>query len=365
MKRVVDLLRAGQRVSRAQLRALMACEGADAQYLFAQARQAREAVYAKAVYLRGLIEITNFCKNDCLYCGIRRSNRNARRYRLTHEEVLRCAEAGYQAGLRTVVLQGGEDPYFTDDRLCALVRALKAARPDCAVTLSMGERSEESYRALFAAGADRYLLRHETATHAHYRSLHPPEMSLQTRLRCLLALKRTGFQTGCGFMVGSPGQTANDVCNDLTLIARLRPEMVGIGPFIPHRDTPFALCAAGSVEATLRLLAIVRLLLPDALIPATTALSALDPQGLEKALLSGANVVMPNLTPPVQRRKYDLYAGKARTDDAKQLDLLRARIEQTGYRAVVHRGDHARISTDGEAMLTRKKGERICTTPNP
>ena len=366
MRSALERLCAGNVPSAEETRALLACSDADAQRLFARAREVREAVYGKDVYLRGLIELTNFCKNDCLYCGIRRSNRNARRYRLADEEVLACAEAGYRLGLRTVVLQGGEDAYFTDERLCGLVRALKAARPDRAVTLSMGERSAHSYRALFAAGADRYLLRHETATQAHYRSLHPPEMSFAARMECLNALRRAGFQTGCGFMVGSPGQTAEHLSNDLAFISRFRPEMIGIGPFIPHRDTPFAGCAAGSVEATLRLIAILRLLVPDALIPATTALSALDPRGCERGLLAGANVVMPNLTPPAQREKYDLYAGKADADDARRIDRLCARIEGIGYRVSPVRGDHAGISsTDGEAKLTRKKGETTCTTPIP
>ena len=366
MRSALERLCAGNVPSAEETRALLACSDADAQRLFARAREVREAVYGKDVYLRGLIELTNFCKNDCLYCGIRRSNRNARRYRLADEEVLACAEAGYRLGLRTVVLQGGEDAYFTDERLCGLVRALKAARPDRAVTLSMGERSAHSYRALFAAGADRYLLRHETATQAHYQSLHPPEMSFAARMECLNALRRAGFQTGCGFMVGSPGQTAEHLSNDLAFISRFRPEMIGIGPFIPHRDTPFAGCAAGSVEATLRLIAILRLLVPDALIPATTALSALDPRGCERGLLAGANVVMPNLTPPAQREKYDLYAGKADADDARRIDRLCARIEGIGYRVSPVRGDHAGISsTDGEAKLTRKKGETTCTTPIP
>ena len=263
------------------------------------------------MYIRGLIEFTNFCKNDCLYCGIRRSNARACRYRLSEEEILACAEAGYRMGFRTVVLQGGEDAYFTDERLCRIVRALKAARPDRAVTLSVGERSRESYQKLFDAGADRYLLRHETATKAHYGRLHPPELSFERRMRCLADLKAIGYQAGCGFMVGSPWQTPADIARDLAFIRRFEPEMVGIGPFIPHRDTPLGAFPAGTVEMTCKLLAIIRLLLPNALLPATTALATLDSHGCEKGMLAGANVVMPNLSPPDAREKYALYEGKA------------------------------------------------------
>ena len=368
MKRLVDRLAAERRLPRADMLALLACEDAQTlAHLFARARQAREAVYGKDVYIRGLIEFTNFCKNDCLYCGIRRSNARARRYRLSREEILACAEAGYQMGFRTVVLQGGEDAYFTDERLCAIVRALKAARPDRAVTLSVGERSRESYQALFDAGADRYLLRHETATKAHYERLHPPEMSYERRMACLAGLKSIGYQTGCGFMVGSPGQTAEHLLADLEFIARFQPQMVGIGPFIPHRDTPLGAFAAGTVNLTLKLLAIIRLLLPNVLLPATTALATLDARGCEKGMLAGANVVMPNLSPAQAREKYALYEGKATAagETANALSDLRRRMESIGYRVAVARGDH-RSSTDGEGILTRKKGEHDpCTTPNP
>ena len=365
MKRLVDRLAAERRLPRADMLALLACEDAQTlAHLFARARQAREAVYGKDVYIRGLIEFTNFCKNDCLYCGIRRSNARARRYRLSREEILACAEAGYQMGFRTVVLQGGEDAYFTDERLCAIVRALKAARPDRAVTLSVGERSRESYQALFDAGADRYLLRHETATKAHYEALHPPGMSFENRMRCLADLKAIGYQTGCGFMVGSPGQTLEDVARDLEFIRQFGPEMVGIGPFIPHRDTPLGTYPAGTVEMTCKLLAIIRLLLPDVLLPATTALATLDPRGCEKGMLAGANVVMPNLSPPDAREKYALYEGKACAagETADALSDLKKRMENIGYRVTIARGDH-RSFPDGEAALTRKKGEHDpCTT---
>ncbi len=343
MKRLVDRLAAERALPRQDMLALLSCGDAETlEHLFARARQAREAVYGRDVYIRGLIEFTNFCKNDCLYCGIRRSNARARRYRLSQEEILSCAEAGYQLGFRTVVLQGGEDPYFTDERLCRIVRALKAARPDRAVTLSVGERSRESYRALFEAGADRYLLRHETATKAHYENLHPGDMSFDRRMACLASLKSIGFQTGCGFMVGSPGQTAEDLLNDLEFIARFQPEMVGIGPFIPHRDTPLGMHPAGTVGMTLKLLAIIRLLVPDVLLPATTALATLDAHGCEKGMLAGANVVMPNLSPPAAREKYALYEGKATAagETADALSDLRRRMENIGCRVVVARGDH-------------------------
>ena len=257
----------------------------------------RESVYGKDVYMRGLIEFTNFCKNDCYYCGIRRSNACAERYRLTKGQILDCCETGWALGFRTFVLQGGEDPWFTDDRLCDIVRAIKSGYPGCAVTLSVGEKSLETYRAYREAGADRYLLRHETADSAHYRRLHPPELSPENRKRCLRDLKALGFQTGCGFMVGSPYQTTDNIIHDLLFIKALNPEMVGIGPFIPHHDTAFRDAAAGTLSETLFLLGVVRLMLPSVLLPATTALGTIHPSGRELGLLAGANVVMPNLSP--------------------------------------------------------------------
>ena len=327
----------------------------------------RREIYGNDVYIRGLIEISSFCRNDCLYCGIRRSNSRCQRYRLTPEEILECCREGYELGFRTFVLQGGEDGWFQDGRLCKLIGRIRSAYPDCAVTLSLGERSRESYQRLFDAGAERYLLRHETASRAHYEKLHPEEMSYDSRMRCLRDLKEIGYQTGCGFMVGSPGQTAENLLADLEFIARFQPQMVGIGPFIPHRDTPLGAFAAGTVELTLKLLAIIRLLLPNVLLPATTALATLDARGCEKGMLAGANVVMPNLSPAQAREKYALYEGKATAagETANALSDLRRRMESIGYRVAVARGDH-RSSTDGEGILTRKKGEHDpCTTPNP
>lgn len=311
-------------------------------YLAAQAREETRRIYGNDVYIRGLIEFTNYCRNDCYYCGIRRSSSGVQRYRLTQDEILSCCEAGYGLGFRTFVLQGGEDLYFTDDRICALVSAIKDRYPDCAVTLSVGERPRESYRAFRRAGADRYLLRHETADGEHYRHLHPPELSCAERIRCLRDLKECGFQTGCGFMAGSPGQTVETLYKDLQLIRALSPEMVGIGPFIPQKDTPFGKEPAGTLDLTLRLLSIIRLLHPRVLLPATTALGTIHSGGREMGILAGANVVMPNLSPVSVREKYMLYDNKICTGDeaAECLSGLRERIEGIGYRIAAVRGDY-------------------------
>ena len=307
-----------------------------------RARAVREKIYGKKVYIRGLIEFTNYCRNNCYYCGIRRDNGKAKRYRLTHEEILACCAAGYQLGFRTFVLQGGEDSYFTDDRLTELIRTIKKSHPDCAVTLSVGERERYSYERLFEAGADRYLLRHETADQAHYESLHPAELSHQHRLQCLHDLKAIGYQVGCGMMIGSPGQTTEHLIKDLRFLQELQPEMVGIGPFIPQHDTPLANCQAGTAGLTLKLLSIIRLLLPQVLLPATTALGTIDPQGREKGLLAGANVLMPNLSPVTVRRKYALYDNKICMGEeaAECIRCLSKRVETTGYHIIKDRGDH-------------------------
>ena len=304
--------------------------------------RARKAVYGNAVFTRGLIEISNICKNDCLYCGIRRSNAHCDRYRLTEDQILSCADAGYRLGFRTVVLQGGEDPYFTDAVVCRLIQKIKRQHPDCAVTLSLGERSKESFQALFDAGADRYLLRHETADKAHYESLHPKEMSFDHRMRCLTDLKAIGYQTGCGFMVGAPGQTAEHLAKDLKFIETFRPAMVGIGPFIPQKDTPLANETAGTAALTCYLLSILRLMDPTLLLPATTALGTVDPRGRERGILAGANVVMPNLSPVSVREKYALYDNKICTgeESAQCRTCLQRRMEAIGYTLVVDRGDH-------------------------
>ena len=306
-----------------------------------EAVRLRKAVYGNAVFTRGLIELSNYCRNDCLYCGIRRSNAHADRYRLTPEEILACCREGYELGFRTFVLQGGEDAWFNDERLCGLLRKIKEQYPDCAITLSLGERSRESYQRLFDAGADRYLLRHETADKAHYEKLHPPELSFDNRMECLRNLREIGYQVGCGFMVGSPFQTPAALAKDLKFIETFRPEMCGIGPFIPQKDTPFGQHAGGSVELTCYLLSILRIIQPNLLLPATTALGTLDPQGREKGILSGANVVMPNLSPVSVRKKYQLYDNKICTgeESAQCRGCLSQRMDAIGYELVIDRGD--------------------------
>lgn len=306
-----------------------------------RAVRARKAVYGSAVFTRGLIEISSYCRNDCLYCGLRRSNRKAERYRLTPEDILLCCREGWALGFRTFVLQGGEDGWFTDDVLCPLLRRIKAEFPDCAVTLSLGERSRESYQKLYDAGADRYLLRHETADEAHYGTLHPAELSWAHRMECLRQLKEIGYQVGCGFMVGSPGQAERELAKDLKFVEEFHPAMCGIGPFIPHHDTPFAAEPAGSVEMTCYLLSILRLIQPNLLLPATTALGTLDPLGREKGIQAGANVVMPNLSPVSVRKKYMLYDNKICTgeESAQCRGCLSARMEAIGYALVTDRGD--------------------------
>lgn len=310
--------------------------------LSARAGEVREREYGKTVYLRGLIEFSSYCRNDCYYCGLRRSNRSAQRYRLKPEDILSCCAQGHKLGFRTFVLQSGEDPYFTDERLVPMIRQIKKMFPDCAITLSLGERERESYSALFDAGADRYLLRHETADKAHYERLHPADMCFDHRMSCLRDLRGIGYQVGCGMMVGSPYQEPAHLLKDLRFLQEFCPEMVGIGPFIPQKDTPFGGFMSGGVQDTLRLLSIIRLLLPKVLLPATTALGTIDPQGREKGLQAGANVIMPNLSPVSVRKKYVLYDNKICTGEeaAECVQCLRERVSRAGYEVVVSRGDH-------------------------
>lgn len=340
---IIDKLIQDHRLSREEyIRLLALAEDPSAtERLKEEADRLRRRYYGDKVYTRGLIEFTDYCKNDCYYCGIRRGNVHAKRYRLTREEILGCCENGYGLGFRTFVLQGGEDPYFMDERLEDIVRSIKARYPDCAVTLSVGERSFASYARLREAGADRYLLRHETASEEHYGKLHPPQMRLAERKACLYHLKELGYQVGAGFMVGSPGQTEQDIAEDLLFLKELEPQMVGIGPFIPHHDTPFAGEKAGSVELTLFLLSVIRIMLPKVLLPATTALGTLDLKGREKGLKAGANVVMPNLSPVEDRKKYELYDHKICTGEeaAECRACLARRVEAAGYRIVEERGD--------------------------
>ena len=312
-----------------------------AQRLADLASGVRKDVYGTDVFVRGLIEISSICKNDCLYCGLRASNASCERYRLTPEQILLCADMGYELGFRTFVLQGGEDMWFSDERLCAIVASIRERHPDCAITLSMGERSRESYARLRQAGADRYLLRHETADPEHYALLHPAAMSFDNRMRCLHDLRELGYAVGVGMMVGSPYQTPRHLAEDLAFIDRFKPEMCGIGPFIPHHATPFASEPAGTLEQTCYLLSIIRLIHPSVLLPATTALGTIDPMGREKGVLAGANVVMPNLSPADVRQKYLLYDGKICMGDeaAECRRCLDLRMERIGYHVVVDRGD--------------------------
>lgn len=313
--------------------------------LFLQADKARREVYGKDVYIRGLIEFTNYCKNGCYYCGIRCGNAKASRYRMTQAEILDTCERGYKSGFRTFVLQGGEDPFFTDDKICQLVSEIRKRYPDCAITLSIGEKERESYQAYFDAGANRYLLRHETASETLYSKLHPDEMSLENRKRCLFDLKDIGYQVGAGFMVGAPFQTLEHLITDLRFLQNLEPDMIGIGPFISHKDTPFSDYQNGTLALTLRLIAILRLLFPYALIPATTALGTIHPTGRELGLKAGANVMMPNLSPKEVREKYLLYDNKicVSEDSSECHDCTMKRVASVGYKVVTDIGNVKRI----------------------
>ena len=313
----------------------------NAEILRNEAVRLRKEVYGNSVFIRGLIEISNICKNDCLYCGIRRSNKTCDRYRLTKEEILSCCDTGHSLGFRTFVLQGGEDPYFSLDVLLPLIREIKKRYPDSAVTLSLGEKSREEYEALYNAGADRYLLRHETAEATHYSRLHPENLTLKDRMRCLYDLKSIGFQTGAGFMVNSPFQTAENLAKDLKFIEEFSPEMCGIGPFIPHKDTPLCDFKAGSVDFTCYLLSIIRIMHPEILLPSTTALGTLENDGREKGILSGANVIMPNLSPERAKSRYMLYNNKLSSgaESALMLGELKEKMKSIGYEIVCDRGD--------------------------
>ena len=306
-----------------------------------EAVKKRKEVYGNTVFIRGLIEISNICKNDCLYCGLRASNKECDRYRLTKEEILSCCDEGYSLGFRTFVMQGGEDLHFTDELLCDIIGEIKKKYPDCAVTLSLGERSYESYKKLYNVGADRYLLRHETADEEHYSKLHPEKMSYKTRMECLKNLKEIGFQTGCGFMVGSPYQTTENLAKDLKFIEEFSPQMCGIGPFIPHKATQFHDCPSGDVELTCYLLSIIRLIKPTILLPATTALGSAEQGGREKGILCGANVIMPNLSPHSVRKKYELYNNKliSGNESAQEIENLKNSMKNIGYKIVTDRGD--------------------------
>ncbi len=309
--------------------------------LHISADKIRREIYGDKVFIRGLIEFSNYCKNNCYYCGIRRDNKKAVRYRLSKEQILNCCKEGYSLGFRTFVLQSGEDPYYNDDLMIDIVSSIRHNHPDCAITLSLGEKTKESYKAFFDVGANRYLLRHETASPEHYRKLHPESMSLENRKQCLFNLKEIGYQVGSGFMVGSPFQTTENLIEDLRFLQKLKPDMIGIGPYITHEETPFSNQKSGSVELTLRLLSILRLMFPYVLLPATTALGTLHKQGRELGLKAGANVLMPNLSPVNVRKFYDIYDNKICTGEeaAQCKGCLEKRVSAAGYRIVVDRGD--------------------------
>ena len=342
IKNLIDRLASEHRLEREEYLTLIREAGAEErEYLATLARAEREKHYGRDVYIRGLIEISNICKNDCYYCGIRASNKNCDRYRLTEDEILECCDEGYALGFRTFVMQGGEDGHFTDEVMESVLTKIKSRYPDCAVTLSLGERTRESYRRLKEAGADRYLLRHETATESHYGKLHPPSLTWKNRMRCLRDLRDLGYQVGCGFMVGSPYQTDEMLADELVFIEKFKPDMCGIGPFIPHKDTDFRDKPHGSVGLTCMLLSCIRLIHPTVLLPATTALGSLEQDGRERGILSGANVVMPNLSPSSVRKKYMLYDNKLSdgAESAQAKASLEERINSIGYRIAVSRGD--------------------------
>lgn len=344
MNNLIKKLRSGSELSKDELICLINCDENTQRNLCAAANEVRLENYSNKIFIRGLIEFTNICSKNCLYCGIRRDNLNCERYRLSEDEILACCDEGYELGFRTFVLQGGEDGYFDDDRICSLIEKIKGKYPDCALTLSIGEKPFESYKKYFDSGADRYLLRHETANLEHYAKLHTKE-SYENRVRCLWNLKKIGYQVGCGFMVGSPYQTVENLAEDLIFIRKLNPQMVGLGPFIHHGDTPFADFPDGTLELTLRMLALVRLTLPKVLLPATTALASIHPKGREMGILAGANVVMPNLSPLKYRESYKLYENKACTGDesAQCLACLSARMKSIDCEIVTDRGDSKNI----------------------
>lgn len=316
----------------------------DRNYAADIARSIAHLKFGNKIYFRGIVEFTNICKNDCLYCGIRRSNKCVSRYRLKKEDIIACCNKGYELGYRTFVLQGGEDGYFNDDRMADIISSIHHQFSDCAVTLSIGERARESYQRLYDAGASRYLLRHETADETHYGKLHPEELSWKHRIKCLYDLKDIGYQTGCGMMVGSPYQTVECLVEDMLFMSEFKPHMIGMGPFIPHKDTPFKDFKAGSIETTLFLLSLCRIALPDVLLPSTTALGTLKGDGRQLGILAGANVVMPNLSPLEVRKKYLLYDNKIGTDyDAEEgIEKLKAQMEEIGYEMVIGRGDYSK-----------------------
>lgn len=343
MKTLITKLRQEHRLNVEEYKMLLLCRDVDTlKDLQEQAQEVMLGQFGNHVFIRGLIEIGNRCRNNCYYCGIRKENQKVTRYELTRKNILNCCCEGYTLGFRTFVLQGGETPTVKDDWTVETISSIRQEFPDCAITLSLGEKSRDAYERFFQAGANRYLLRHETHNEKHYRHLHPVEMSIKQRLQCLAWLKEIGYQTGTGIMIGSPGQTIDHLVEDILFIEQFHPEMIGIGPFIPHHDTPFATVSPGSMEMTLKLLSIFRLMHPEVLLPSTTALATLSPDGRERGILAGANVVMPNLSPRNQREKYALYDNKASlgAEAAEGLQLLEEKLAAIGYRISKERGDY-------------------------
>lgn len=344
MEHLVDILRSEHHLPPEGYAALIdSAAGSILDYAMQNAREVAVARFGNGIFIRGLIEITNYCRNDCYYCGIRRSNRHVERYRMSREQILARCRMGHKLGFRTFVLQGGEDAALSDAWIEETVHDIRTEFPDCAITLSLGERTREAYLRFYNAGANRYLLRHETATPEHYALLHPSFMSFEHRMQNLRELKEIGYQTGTGIMVGSPGQTTEHIVRDIMFIESFRPQMIGLGPYIPQDDTPFAGQPAGDIRTTLMLLSIFRLMFPDALIPSTTALATLAPDGRERGILAGANVVMPNLSPEDTRAKYALYNDKKATglESAEGLRGLETQLETIGYHISFERGDYA------------------------
>ena len=340
---LIDLLNKNKQLTKEQWVTLISSfSDEDRAYAAEIARKITDEKFGRKIYIRGIVEFSNICKNDCIYCGIRKSNPNVERYRLTKEQILDCCDKGYGYGFRTFVLQSGEDKFFTADKMAEIISEIKAAHPDCAVTVSMGEMSRSDYEKMFAAGADRYLLRHETADKSHYKKLHPSDMSPENRMKCLEELKEIGYQTGCGMMIGSPFQTAQCLAEDMIFMGKFKPHMIGLGPFIPHKDTPFADHKQGSLELTLFMLSLCRIMLPNVLLPATTALGTIDPKGREMGVMAGANVVMPNLSPLNVRKKYLLYDNKICTGDesAQCISCMQRRMESIGCKIEISRGDY-------------------------
>ena len=355
MNQLADKLYKNSNLSDKELCHLLETDENDERLIFLADKKRRE-IYGEKVFVRGLIEFTNYCKNDCYYCGIRKDNKNCLRYRLTKDEILSCCKEGYELGFRTFVLQGGEDPFFTDEIMCDIIGSIHSRFKDCAITLSIGEKSAESYKKYFDAGAERYLLRHETADENHYRKLHPFEMSLENRKKCLYTLKKIGYITGAGFMIGSPFQTTQNIISDLRFMQELKPHMIGAGPFIPHKETEFAAFESGKLDLCIRITAVLRLMFPYTLIPATTALGTINPLGREKGLKAGANVVMPNLSPVRVRKMYELYDNKICTgeESAQCIKCLENRVKSAGYHIVTDRGDPVYVE-EGVLKVTGKR----------